>query len=375
VGSPAFSQLIGRLTESLGQSMGASRRAPEGTLLETSDGFLYAFIEEPGAVSLATADRLLRETAGGPRRLVLFSASRLPLAVSDRLLGQGATVVEGPRFSELVRGLGLGEYLGEEPRPESPPAPRRLLPSAQVLEELVGRARTWHSWGVPALALRFYRQAAALKPEFEPAQIGIAQALLELGLIPDSEAAYRAILAADPASVEARIGLATAKGVAGDTAGEIAGYRALLEEDPERLAVRAHLVAALAAHHRWSELRSEVDLLLRRVPEDPRLRLLRAIALEHAGETTEATAERDRARRLGLRPEAELQIHQELRLPPPTIPAVTPSAESEAELPLEPAPTPARLARKGSARARTPAGKATKAAPRPNPVRRRRKAQ
>lgn len=92
--SPAFSQLVGRLTDSLGQSMEASRRAPEGTLLETNDGFLYAFIEDPGAVSLATADRLLRETSGGPRRLVLFSASRLPLAVTDRLLAQSATVVE-----------------------------------------------------------------------------------------------------------------------------------------------------------------------------------------------------------------------------------------------------------------------------------------
>jgi tetratricopeptide (TPR) repeat protein len=355
--------------------MGASRRAPEGTLLETNDGFLYAFIEEPGEVSLATADRLLRETAGGPRRLVLFSSSRLPLAVSDRLLGQGATVVEGPRFAELVRGLGLGEFLGEEPRPETRPPPRRLLPSAQVLEELVGRARSWLAWGVPALALRFYRQAVALKPEFEPAQLGVAQSLLELGLVPDAEAAYRSVLATDPKSVDARIGLATAQGVAGDTAGEIASYRAMLEEDPDRLAVRAHLVAALAAHHRWSELRGEVDLLLKRVPEDPRLRLLRSITLEHTGDTSGAAAERDRARRLGLRPEVERQIHHELRLASPTIPVPAPASEPAPVAPAEGPPEPPSRPAKRTVRAKKAAPRPTRPARRADPVRRRRKAQ
>ncbi|MCI4334902.1 MAG: tetratricopeptide repeat protein [Thermoplasmata archaeon] len=359
-----FSQLVGKLTEALGQSMGASRQGPEGTLLETTDGFLYAFIEEPGAVSLATGDRLLRETSGGPRRLVLFSASRLPLAVTERLSAEGATVVEGPRFAELVRGLGLGEYLGQSPRPGPGPPARRLLPSAQVLEELLSRARTWLAWGVPALALRFYRQAAALKPEFLPARVGIATSLLQLGLVPDAESTFREVLVADPANVDARIGLATAQGVAGDTAGELAAYRAMLEEDPDQMAVRAHLVAALASHHRWGELRTEVEHLLREVPEDPRLRLLRSIALEHTGANAEAARERDQARRLGLSTDAERQFFRELRLPAPVIPVAPPSAEpgleSAASLPRSgtpprpPAAPPKSNARRGR---RKPAGR------------------
>ncbi|HEV2449188.1 MAG TPA: hypothetical protein VGU43_02115, partial [Thermoplasmata archaeon] len=268
-------------------------------------------------------------------------------------------------------GLGLGEYLGEEPRPEPSAPPRRLLPSAQVLEELVARARTWQSWGVPALALRFFRQASTLKPEFVPAQIGIAQSLLQLGLVPEGEAAFRAILLIDRNNLDARIGLATAQGVGGDIAGEIASFRALLTEDPDRIAVRAHLVAALAAHHRWADLRTEVDLLLRRVPEDPRLRLLKALALEHSGEGVEATAEKERARRLGLRPDAERQIYHELGLLAPSIPAPPPAAETPPAPRAEPAAAPAVPAKAPAARrsSRAPA-RPRKAAPRSKPARR-----
>ncbi|MCI4346034.1 MAG: hypothetical protein L3K07_04705 [Thermoplasmata archaeon] len=364
--SPAFAQLVGKLTEALGQSMDSSRRVGEGVLLETTDGFLYGFIEDPGAVSLATGDRLLAESKGGPKRLVLFSSSRLPLAVTERLMRAGASVVEGARFSELVRGLGLGEYLGLEPRPERPGGERRLLPSARVLDELITRAKNWLDWGVPALALRFYRQANDLKPAFAPARIGIASSLLALGLVPEAEAAYREVLAGDPRSIDARLGLAAAKGVAGDTAGELEAYRAMLAEEPDRITVRAHLVAALASHHRWSELRTEVEILLRRVPEDPRLRLLRSLALEHTESAREAAAERTKARELGLTPEAERAICRELGLPSPSLP---------------PSPATALLLSAASARAARSAEKAAavpakhRRRPSPPPTRTRKKAR
>jgi hypothetical protein len=371
VESPAFAQLVGKLTESLGQSMDSSRRVGEGILLETTDGFLYGFIEDPGAVSLATGDRLLGESKGGPRRLVLFSPSRLPLAVTERLLRAGASVVEGARFSELVRGLGLGAYIGIEPRPERAGGERRLLPSARVLDEIVTRARNWLDWGVPALALRFYRQANELKPAFAPARIGIASSLLALGLVTDAEAAYREVLASDPNSLDAQLGLAAAKGVTGDTAGELEAYREMLSQEPDRITVRAHLVAALASHHRWAELRPEVETLLRRVPEDPRLRLLRSFALEHTESAREASAERAKARELGLTPEAERAICRELGLPAPSLP-LTPAPQSppaSVTAPEERPPAPPKKVRK----ARRPA--APKARARPRPVARSRKAQ
>ncbi|MCI4363044.1 MAG: hypothetical protein L3K13_01885 [Thermoplasmata archaeon] len=351
--------------------MDSSRRVGEGILLETTDGFLYGFIEDPGAVSLATGDRLLVESKGGPKRLVLFSPSRLPLAVTERLLRAGASVVEGSRFTELVRGLGLGEYLGIEPRPERSGGERRLLPSAKVLDEIVSRARNWLDWGVPALALRFYRQANDLKPAFAPARVGIASSLLALGLIPEAEAAYREVLSTDPKSVDARLGLAAAKGVAGDTAGELEAYRAMLAEEPDRLTVRAHLVAALASHHRWAELRPEVETLLRRVPEDPRLRLLRSFALEHTESAREASAERAKARELGLTPEAERAICRELGLPIPALPK-SPSASRP---PPETPPPTVRPPRRAKPTRPRPRVRAATASPRPRTKSRSRKAQ
>jgi tetratricopeptide (TPR) repeat protein len=311
-----FAELVGELTETFGQQMGSSRRTEEGLRLRTTDGFLYAFVERPDAVDEALVARFLSETPGGPRRLVVFVRSELPADRSAALRAAGATVVEGPRFSELVHSLGLGRYLGEEPRPEPSRETRRLLPSAQRLDSLMHRARTWQEWGVPALALRFYHQAAELKPGFLPARTGVAVSFLSLGLAPEARQAYEAVLAADPQNPEARIGLAAVLGLEGQPEAEIAAYRALIAEVPEQISFRAHLVAALLDHQRWAEARAELDVLTGRLPEDPRLRFLHAVTLEKTG----AEAERELSLQLGLTSEPPVAAVPPARTGPPASP-------------------------------------------------------
>ncbi len=319
--TPAFSELVGRLTEAFGQQLDAMRPTREGFLLKTTDDFLYAFLEDPSEVSLTTVQGLLQEAADRPSRLVVFSPGRLPLALSTELTGKGATVVDGPRFHELVTGLNLGSFLGEEPRGVPPRAITRQLPSARQLDEIVVRARTWLDWGVPALALRFYRQALELKPEFAPARNGVARSFLGLGLVPDAQRIFREVLETSPDNLEARLGLAAAAGAAGKPSEEIAIYRTLIEEDPTRTEVRAHLVAALIEAGRWSDVTPELKAMLETSPEDARLRFLHGAALEKMGRDTEGRLEIERSRALGLEFEAERALSQHLGLPEPVRPA------------------------------------------------------
>ena len=160
--TPAFTELVGRLIEAMGQQLSAVRLVPEGLLLRTGDGFLYAFLEDPTQVSLATVQKLAAELGDSKMKLAILTPGHLPLALTQEVVSHRGAVVDGARFAELVRGLGLASYLGDEPRPAAPPSRTRLLPSAQQLDEIMRRAATWLGWGVPALALRFYRQASGL---------------------------------------------------------------------------------------------------------------------------------------------------------------------------------------------------------------------
>ena len=339
--TPAFSELVGRLTEAFGQKLDAMRPTREGFLLKTTDDFLYAFLEDPTEVSLSTVQGLLREAADRPSRLVVFSPGRLPLALTAELTGKGATVVDGNRFRELVTGLNLGSFLGEEPR-VLPGRPARQLPSARQLDEVVTRARTWLDWGVPALALRFFRQALELKPEFAPARNGVARSLLALGLVPDAQKMFHEVLNASPDNLEARLGLAAAAGASGKPSEEVAIYRKLIEEDPTRTEVRAHLVAALVAGAKWSEVTPELQNMLETSPEDARLRFLHGAALEKTGHELEGHKEIERARTLGLEYEAERALCQHLGLPQPQRPAGLAGPAPAARKVLR--PTPARRA-------------------------------
>jgi tetratricopeptide (TPR) repeat protein len=356
VPAPAFSELVGHLTEAFGQLPDAMRPTPEGFLLRTTDDFLYAFLEDPAQVSLATVQGFLREAEDRPSRLVVFSPGRLPLALTAELIGKGATVVDGARFHELVIGLNLGSYIGEEPRAVPATGGARQLPSARQLDEIVIRARTWLDWGVPALALRFFRQALELKPEFAPARNGVARSLLALGLIPDAQKIFREVLAASPDNLEAQLGLAAAAGASGKPAEEIEIYRRLIDEDPGRNEVRAHLVAALVDAGRWSEVTPELKRMLEVNPEDARLRFLHGAALEKTGHELEGHRELDRARALGLEFETEQALSLHLGLPVPARPA-KPPAEAPVAVPQTVVSVPGRARSKPAKRRKSTARK------------------
>jgi len=368
VTSAAFVDLASALVQAMGQRMDAGKPIPDGLALRTEDGFLYAFIEDPTRVSLEDVRGLFGEEEGTPTRLVLLTPHHLPLAIADEAVRRGATLVEGPRFTELARQLGLETLLGEGPRATRPEM-RRLLPSAQQLDAIMHRARSWLDWGVPALGLRFYRQAAELKPGFLPAKIGVARSLLALGLAEDADRAFDEILRLHPEDLDARLGKAAVLGAKARPKEEVEMYRSLLAEDEARTEVRAHLLAALVDLGDWPAARVEIEAMLTRTPEDPQLRFLHAVAFERTGAPVKGRTEREEARRLGLTYEREAALCQHLGLPSPTPPTeAAPSASargrprasgrSAAPTPTKVRRTPARAA--GSRSRRAPRAPATR---------------
>ncbi len=344
--SAPFVQFASSLVEAMGQRLEAAKPTEEGLVLRTGDGFLYAFLEDPTRVSLGTIRRLATPEEGGSPRLVVLTPGRLPPILEQELGRAGATVVEGARFAELARQLGLGSWVGDEPRAR-PPDDRRLLPSALQLDDVMHRARVWLEWGVPALALRFYRQATDLKPEFAPARAGVGRALLGLGLLNDADRQFDEILASHPQDVDARLGKAAVLGARSKPKEEVALYRQLLDEDEARSEVRAHLVAALVDLGDWPSARVEIEAMLARTPEDPQLRFLHGVALERTGATALGAADRDEARRLGLTYEREAALCQHLGLAPPPRPA---AGEGTGPVAV-PAPRPSAAGRSAGKRA------------------------
>ncbi len=341
--SPTFSELVSRLIDAMGQQLSAVRPIPEGLLLRTGDGFLYAFLEDPTQVSLNTVQRLLSEVGDAPMKLAVLTPGRFPLALAQEIVSRRGTVVDGGRFAELVRSLGLESYLGAEPRAPPTPAQARLLPSAHQLDEIMHRARSWLDWGVPALALRFYRQAATLKPEFVPARVGVGRALLGLGLTDDADRTFHEILATNPEDLGARLGEAAVFGARGRTDEEVRLYRNLLASEPTHLEIRAHLIAALIAENKWPEARDDIETMLESTPEDAQLRYLHAVALWKTGKQDAGDRERQKARDLGLVYDRERALCEHLGLPappPPTgpAPAPTPTAATPARTPRPKAP-------------------------------------
>ncbi len=322
--SSSFVELVSHLLEAMGQKLDAARPIPEGLLLRTGDGFLYAFLGDPAEVSLQSVERLIRDAGPSGARLVVLTPGRLPLALIAALGEKGATIVESQRFRELARQLDLESYLGEAPHASVDRNRSRLLPSAQQLDLIMGRARTWAEWGVPALALRFYRQALSLKPEFLPARTGIGRALMALGLTDDADRTFDEVLAVRRNDVEARLGKAAVLGARGHPNQEIALYRSLLAEDPKRIEVRTHLMAALIAQNEWRAARTEIETMLTPNPEDPSLRFLHSVALEKTGAAGAGKEELDHAHQLGLTYERESALCGYLGIPAPPAPPAPP---------------------------------------------------
>jgi tetratricopeptide (TPR) repeat protein len=363
VANPGFADLVAAVAEGMGQRPDSVRSTPDGLFLHTSDGFLFVFLEDPAEVSLAAVDRLLAEPAGRLGKLVLLTPGRLPLALAQVATRGRASLIEHERFRELLRGLDLGAFLGEEPRGPHDLPGARLLPSARHLDAVVARARVWLDWGVPALALRFYRQALAQKPGFAPARTGVARSLAALGLLDEARVAFEEVRREHPADVEARLGLAGLDALAGLHEEERRAYREILEEVPDRDDVRAQLIAAEIDAGDWTGARSQLETMLRKTPENPRLRFLHGVTLSRTGADPAGERERERARELGLTLDEERSLagHVGLPEPPPrAAPGPRPIEETPTESPVQP-PAPKRRPR---AATRRPA-RAKKSAPRP----------
>ena len=325
--SAAFVQLAGGLVEAMGQRLDSAKPMEFGLVVRTSDGFLFAFLENPLTVSLGMVQKLATEEAGSPERLVVLTPGHLPLLITSEVVAQEAPLSKD-RGSSSSRGSSAWRRCWARSRGPEPASQRRLLPSAQQLDQTMQRARTWLDWGVPALALRFFRQAAQMKPEYVPAKVGLGRSLLALGLSDDADRLFDEVLATHPEDVEARLGKAAVLGAKAQPKGEVEMYRILLAEDEARTEVRAHLVAALVEMGDWRSARVEIEAMLSQTPEDSQLRFLHAVSLGHTGQTSQGEVERQEARRLGLPYEREVALCQHLGLPVPPRPKSTEAAAS-----------------------------------------------
>lgn len=299
-----FVRLVGEMLEAMDQHLAEARPVRDGFVVRSTDGFLFVFAPRAERVSPASVRHWLEEGAALPERLVLFSPEPLPGPVRDEVDRGGGTLVAGPSFANLLRQLGIDpSALG--PARALEPSAGHYLPTVEGLEAIIGRARSWEESGVPALSLRFFRQAAALKPEYVPALLGVARSLAMLGVWKEADRAWRDVLAIHPGDVDAQLGRAAVLGALGRTAAEIDAFRRLVRDHPELTAGHAGLLAGLIESERWPEARAETEVMLRASPSDAHLRLLSALACEAAGDLEGAGLELNTARALGLTPEQE----------------------------------------------------------------------
>ncbi|MDE1820370.1 MAG: tetratricopeptide repeat protein [Euryarchaeota archaeon] len=309
--SRRFATLVDAVARAFGQEGNQLKETPEAIYLRSSDGLVYAFFEEAQRLSPALIKKLVASMGEDMSRLVVLSLGPLPPDSMALFEQAGSSVVAGDRFQRLLEGLelsGYGDLSGPSP-PVREETPRRVLPTADRLDQLMERGRLWMGWDVPAIALRFFDEATRLKPEFAPALLGRGMALIALGAADSAESSFERVLSQSPGDEEARVGLARVTGLRGDPEGEVDELLALLKENPGRSRVRAHLLAALAPLGRWKEMRSHVDEFLRVVPQDPYLHALNALCLERLSDKDGAVRERRAAEVLGMTP----QLWQRLR--------------------------------------------------------------
>ncbi len=304
-----LASLVGAIAESFGQSVREVKQESGATYLATPDGFLYIFLEDPERAGSIVEAEGLSHPSPALRHLVVLSSLALPAEAVKALESAGVTLVAGERFQRLLESLDLAT--GGPPSSSSAPsgAQRRALPTADLLDSTMDRARVWMEWGVPAIALRFFRRAAQLKPEYLPALRGIAHAYLALGFPEDAEQAFQQVLALHPGDWEAKVGRARVHGLRGDHAREIRMLRELHREAPEVVLIRAHLVAALIDAGRWAEARPHLEALCALAPEDPLLHALLSRVLEHVGDAEGARREAQAAEERGMTPEELQRYH------------------------------------------------------------------
>ncbi|MGI0055399.1 MAG: hypothetical protein ACREB9_05340 [Thermoplasmata archaeon] len=294
-----YIELVRDLLAAMGQDLGAARPVPEGFALRTQDGYLYVFVIDGDRGSVESVRRWCEEANVPRERLVVFSLRALPSHWGPTIEQHGGLTVQGATLERLVRELDIDTPLVA---PETPGrrGSATSLPSVRGLEAEMHRAEIWYASGVLPLALRFYRAAAALKPEYSPALRGVARSLSVVGPPSEARAAWERVLELAPGDLEARVGHAVSIGALGDRAHEVAVLRSLAREAPDSNEVHVALFAALVERSDWKGAREEISRLLDHNPRDPRLRLLHSEVLARTGMVDAAADELRAAERLGL---------------------------------------------------------------------------
>lgn len=307
--------MVDAVARAFGQGGRDLKETPDAIYLRTPDGLVYAFFEDPDRLAGPVVKRLVASMGKELSRLVVLSLRPVSSDSTEALEEAGASVVAGDRFLRLLDGLELSGFAESGPIPPTPPPleeDRRVLPTAERLDQLMDRARLWMSWEVPAIALRFFDEATQMKPEYAPGLLGQGMALIELGAGDAAESIFERVLSQNPGNEEARIGLARVTGLRGDPQGEIDELTSILKEDPRRHRTRASLVAALAPMGRWKEVRGHLEEFLKVAPEDPYFHAFSSICLEHLGDKAGAAREKRAADGLGMSPELWEVLEEDL---------------------------------------------------------------
>ncbi len=293
----AMTRIVESITTSFGQKLTEAKRANNMTFLSTPDGFLYTILDDPSTVSVRDVSTVVTNGLKNFRHVVLLSAHPLPAELTESLPRQKVSLVQGERFEQLLRALDIQDIPEMKPIPEEP---RNVLPTADKLDKLMRLGRDWSDNQIPALATRFYNEAAKLKPEYVPAIMGLGEAYLALGLLELAQSSFDRVLELQEGNVAARLGRARVHGLNGKVKREIEELERLIRETPGSIAVRAHLLAALVEAARWQDALTHVDELIRIAPNEGRFHAMKAAVLHHLGETLLAKKEERMTLSLGV---------------------------------------------------------------------------
>lgn len=157
--------------------------------------------------------------------------------------------------AELLLGLALG-------------AQGRTTEAGRILDR-VGRARPWHA-----------------HPRRD-----LAELLARLARPAEAAAQYRACLAQRPDDAAAHHALGLLLGELGEIEPAIGHFRRAVELDPQPAMGWSNLGMMLKVRRRFDEAIAAHDAAVARAPEDPQIRVNRAVALLHAGRMTAAWAD------------------------------------------------------------------------------------
>ncbi|MCL4324571.1 MAG: hypothetical protein M1144_03810 [Candidatus Thermoplasmatota archaeon] len=332
-----MTKLVESITTSFGQKLTEAKWANNITFLSTPDSFLYTLVEDPKDVNPADLVAVVKNGLKNFKHVVILSQHPLTPEFTQGLPESKISLVQGERFEQLLRALDLQSIPEVKPKTDEM---RSVLPTAEKLDKLMRLGREWADYGVPALATRFFNEAARLKPEYVPALLGLGEAYLALGLLEPAQTSFDRVLELQEGNVSARLGRARLHGLHGRVRKEILELETLLRETPGSVAVRAHLLAALVEARSWPDAVTHVDELIRLAPSEGRFHAMKAALLHHLGEVLLAKKEERVTLSLGVSGDDLQRVYDtmHLELPKPAKPAKP--------APSPKASKPARAARK-----------------------------